>query len=278
MMSCKFNRCNASTGYASICVMALLSVSFAVFFLSSAVASADPIEAVLQSTPGNPDMLSDLNSYTIAEIEAAGGIIIGDKLFDLFTVRTTNSFNAVAPGADEILITPIQILKAGAPLGGDFGMIFNGAWSAPAEQLADSTIQFHASILPEYVEMGYAFKDNSLWITAYGVANNTDAGAVSVSENLYATHPGQGDPAFANKFVYYKSPTDNYLLDEKDFDPITEMWVIKDVVAYGGVGTVGMAHLSEFYQTFSQVPEPGTLVLLGFGAIGLAAYAWRKRR
>ncbi len=29
---------------------------------------------------------------------------------------------------------------------------------------------------------------------------------------------------------------------------------------------------------FNAIPEPGTLVLLGFGAIGLAAYAWRKRR
>ncbi|MCD4727636.1 MAG: PEP-CTERM sorting domain-containing protein [Pirellulales bacterium] len=29
---------------------------------------------------------------------------------------------------------------------------------------------------------------------------------------------------------------------------------------------------------FSAIPEPGTLVLLGFGAFGLAAYAWRKRR
>ena len=28
----------------------------------------------------------------------------------------------------------------------------------------------------------------------------------------------------------------------------------------------------------SNVPEPGTLVLLGYGVAGLLAYAWRKRK
>jgi hypothetical protein len=157
-------------------------------------------------------------------------------------------------------------------------MKFNGPWSAPAGNFADSTIEFRASILPEYAAQGYAFKDNALWLSAYGVANTTNGGAVSVSENLYVNHPSSSEPAFVNKFVYYHTSTDNQLLDVQNFAPITEMWVVKDVVAYGGVGTLGVVHLSEFYQTFSQVPEPSTVVLLMIGLATLGGYAWRKRR
>jgi hypothetical protein len=103
---------------------------------------------------GNPaDRLSDSNYYTIADIQAAGGIIIGDKLFDYFSVVATATAGALAPNAAAISITPVQV-------NGDYGMKFNGGWSALAGQIVNSTIQFHASILPAY--SGYLFEDNSL--------------------------------------------------------------------------------------------------------------------
>jgi hypothetical protein len=261
-------------GVVSIAVV--LTIATLATFAPPTTAVGEPIVAQLQPVQGE-DLLRDPVSYTIAEIIDAGGIIIGDKLFDQFSVVTTKSQNAIAPGIGEIAVTPIQVLKPGAMMGGDYGMKFNGPWSAPAGQLADSTIEFRASILPEYVDMGYAFKDNALWLTAFGVSNNTDAGAVSVSENLYHDHPSQGGAPFVNKFAYYINPSDNDLRDEQDFEPVTEMWVLKDVVAYGGTGTVGTVHLSEFYQTFSQVPEPGTFGLLAIaGIMGLIGFGRRR--
>ncbi len=258
-----------------------LLIAFSATFIFAGLASGEII-ADLQPDPNVPGRLIDPepDGYTIQEIIDAGGIIIGDKLFDAFHVTTVKSDGAIAPGANEIAITPIQIIKDGAPLGGDFGMIFNAIWSAPGGGLADSTIEFRATILPEYVDRGFAFKDNALWITAFGIGNTEPPGIVSVSENVWAQHPSQQpqDP-IVNKFVYYRTDEDKQLLDEKVFDePITQIWITKDVGANGGVGLTGVAHLSEFYQTFSQVPEPGTLALLGFGAIGMFAYAWRKRR
>ena len=83
---------------------------------------------------------------------------------------------------------------------------------------------------------------------------------------------------FANKYVFYKSDTQNKYVDQRTFAPVTEMWIVKDVVANGGIaGSGGSAHISEFYQTFSQVPEPGSLALLFAGALGLVGFAFRRR-
>ncbi len=249
----------------SILVSSVVIVALVVFstgtFASGAIIIADI---------GNPV------SYTIEEVNAAGGIQVGDKLFSDWRVTDTESQGAIAPNASEIVVTGVQI-------GGDYGLRFNSGWSAPAGQLADSTIKFKVSIVEPWLSEGWVIKDNALWIAAYGVSNNTDAGAVSVSENVYAFDPDLGHTTpIANKFVYYKDDNDNLLYDEKDFVDasgapvaLTEIWVIKDVIAYGGVGTVGVAHISEFFQTFSQVPEPATLALLGLGGIGVL---FRRRR
>ena len=117
-------------------------------------------------------------------------------------------------------------------------------------------------------------------MTAYGIANTVPPGIVSVSENLYTSDPSALPPpsSFVNELAYYRNDTDEQTSVQSSFAPITQMWVLKDVIANGGVGDTGVAHLSQFYQYFSQVPEPSTLVLLGIGGLGLLGYVWRRRR
>jgi len=209
------------------------------------------------------------NSYTIDEVMAGGGLVVGDKLFDSFRVTTTSTQGTIAPGSDAIKVT-------GVIVEGDYGLRFNGPWSAAAGQLADSTIKFRVSITEPYLSQGHLIKDNGLFMTAFGASPTLDNGMVSISENVYATDPDAGfNQPVANKLVYYISDQNNDLFDEKDFydfvqgQPVAlpEIWVVKDVVANGGLPDgVGVAHVSEFFQTFSQVPEPTTIGLLCLGS------------
>lgn len=147
---------------------------------------------------------------------------------------------------------------------------------ASGGQWVDSTIQYHVSILPDAVALGCVIDGNSLYTTGVA-AINTTGGIASISENLYSQYPGPDASSFADEGVYYMSPTNKQTLYTNTFAPVTDLWVVKDISVSGGSGP-GVMHMSEFYQTFHQTPEPSTLVLSTVGMLGLAAFAWRKRR
>ena len=124
---------------------ACLSVAFLATFGSADFALGDSIiQTTLLPVSGDPGLLEDPhpNGYSIQDIINAGGIQIGDKLFDAFSVTSLGSGGALAPDAADIRITPIEVLQPPAPFGGDFGMIFNAAWVAMDGQSVNSTIQF----------------------------------------------------------------------------------------------------------------------------------------
>jgi hypothetical protein len=212
----------------------------------------------------------DSVSYSMADINAAGGILIGDKLFDSFIVTPSASANAVAPTAANIRITAVQI-------NGDYGFKVNGLWMASGGQSVDTTIQFHAALTAAAVAQGHGIVGVNLVVTAVA-GSNTTGGVASISENVYPEFPGFGEPSLADMFTYYASQTNKSLRDTSSFAPVTDLWVVKDVGVSGGGGTGGAIAISEFYQTFHQAPEPSAMVLLGIGVVGFGGVAWRKQR
>ena len=226
------------------------------------VAEAAPIMADL----GNP------TGYTIKEVNDAGGIIVFDKLFTDFTVVSTNSFGAAAPDENAIKVTGVYINSA--PVLNEWGLKFNGGWSAGAGMVADSTITFQVSIVEPYRTQGWVVVDNTLWMDAYGWAGN---GFVSISENVYSADPrlGPAPQLVSPPKLVHSSAVFEDLVDQRDLTaPIQDFWVVKDVIANGSVTPGDFAHLSQFYQTFSQVPEPATLAFL---ALGVAVVVRRRR-
>lgn len=203
-------------------------------------------------------------TYTLTQVNDAGGIRVGDKLFTDFIADVAKSQGALAPGLDEINIRGVQV-------DGDFGLVFTGLWQATGGQLSDTTITFKVT-----AGDGYLIKDNGLKLIGFGALNG---GSVGITENVY-DGPPLTSSAIANKIVSYTREGDETVLgvgvleDHEEFTPLQEIWVVKDVGASGGVNSNGFAHVSQFMQTFSQIPEPATMALLAFGGLALL----RRRR
>jgi hypothetical protein len=49
------------------------------------------------------------------------------------------------------------------------------------------------------------------------------------------------------------------------------------VIAFG-VGSSGVPGTDTGSFTISVVPEPGSLILVGLGALGISGFTWRRRR
>ncbi|MCC5828180.1 MAG: PEP-CTERM sorting domain-containing protein [Phycisphaeraceae bacterium] len=202
-------------------------------------------------------------SYTISEIQDAGGVVVGDKLFADFSVVSTASPSVTsAPDASTILIKPF--INAA----GDIGLEFFDGWAVATGQHINTNIQFSVEATAPWMIDG-----TTLGLTSFGA---NFGGIVSIAENLFATDPS--NPPF--DFViedgllasYAKDDPANQLMDSVAFDPISKMWVVKDITVRGGVvedGQIGHAHLSRFYQIYHQIPEPASLALMGLGAMVL---------
>jgi hypothetical protein len=253
----------ARTGVSGSLLVGLLAV------FGPGNAARGEIVSNLQPVYGAPGVFLDSLSHSIADINAAGGILIGNELFDSFTVTGSSSPGIVAPTAGSIQITGVEI-------NGDYGFKVNASWMALGQQWVDSTITFRASFVGGPVAEGHGLNSADVYMTA--VAGTTGSGAIaSISEDLYPTYPGFGDPPFADEFVYYAGSANKRLHDTAAFVPVTSMWVVKDIGVSGGGSATGAMGLSEFYETFGQLPEPSAFVLAGIGVAGLvAAHSCRK--
>jgi PEP-CTERM motif len=225
-----------------------------------------------------------ISNVTVAD--TVGNVLqVGDKLFDNFLVSVTSVGDPITPGASGINIIG-QINTDG-----EFGLAFTAAWSVLPTQLLDTALQFHVSVADGYNQL---IHDNTLAISG---TNTTPNGFVSVDESVYVNKfMGSGGNIqqlpLALKHVEISS-TEVVLSDHEVFiDPFTQqetalpsVWIVKDIMLNGGNvplqtfetnnDTNGSARLSIVVQTFSQVPEPASLVLFGLG--GTVVF-WRRRR
>lgn len=187
-----------------------------------------------------------------------GGIlIVGDKEFSEFDLFGFATGGAIPPDYDSVFI------QGGVDnVTGDYGLRFTLLLNAGPNQAANANLSFKVSILPNYEE--YFIKDVGIVVTGVSA---TDTGVVNLGETVWDAPIPTGN--LLASLSCSMSTSGAVLTDYYEFNPVKEIWVYKDLSVSGGTGLYGSAHLSEFFQFYSQIPEPATIVLLGLGALML---------
>jgi hypothetical protein len=180
---------------------------------------------------------------------------VGDKEFSEFHVDiVTVSGGAFLPDPNTMTVQGVRDVATG-----DYGLRFNGfSWSAGSNQIITVDLSFKVSIQPGYDD--YFIKDVWLYLTGAGAGGT---GVVTAGENVWDHFPGGTE--IASLYSWCDANNAN-LSDYAAFAPLKEIYIQTKHISVTG-GTNGSAHFSEFFQFYSQVPEPATLVLLGTASI-----------
>jgi len=198
-------------------------------------------------------LLSDL-------VSSQRGITSGDKLFDNFSVTVTpnaSGFYVMDPSAIDV--------KA-KQYGNDYGIELSGPMSASADAAVVLLLEFDATVTdPKMVlhDIGLSFN---------GVATSPQ-GIASVTETIFL--PGT-NTVVGQAYVATPSPlSDLVILSSVPGTALRKVHVVKDIKLIGGPD--GVSGISYIRQSFSQVPEPSSLIALCTGIIGLLGLRRRKR-
>jgi len=192
---------------------------------------------------------------TIIDFPGGLNVQIGDKNFaDFFFSYIDSNGN---PNDD---LTKSNVLLTALMNDIGFGISLQQPFIAVGGDFKDIAFKYSVTV----TDPNFHISDIHLSIT--GSAGNGGLGTVGEDAfiggfgatkvgHLQASIPvATGDVAFAN------------IVPTQD-----KLWVQKDIIATGGGAANGFASITIIDQTFSQVPEPSTVMLVGLGLLGLIA-------
>jgi hypothetical protein len=216
--------------------------------------SAFPANAATVTCPtvGTYDTLMGLNS--------AGGCTIDNLVFSNFTFASTQTNGAAAVTAGDLVISSI-IDSVPASVGFAFADI---PITAGAGQTSDVVVTYTVS-----AESG-APTITGAALSEVGRAV-PDTGVATIDEALCTDPLAPACPA-ADSFGLHTSFNSTVIqkpVDSVDFAGVTGIAVTDHLHAAGGI--VGSGEITGFSNTFTDTPEPTTLLLIGFGLLVIMA-------
>jgi len=150
------------------------------------------------------------------------------------------------------------------------GFLFNAPWGARAGETQGSLLSYTVQVN----QGGNAISDLSLYM--FGAAT-LGTGQVSVAETYCAgdTFADMCANGTLGELLTILNSNTSILHASASFDPVNIVDVSVNVVALGG-GDNSFAVVSGVQNQFSEVPEPGSMLLMSTGALGLAGILRRK--
>ena len=182
---------------------------------------------------------------------------VGDKLFGNFSFSYIDTDGI---SSDDLTRSNVTLSTLSNVIG--FGLQFQQPLLAIGPVIKDISLAYTAAVVQP---SGNLISDIHLAIPGSSSGNG---GLGTVGET--ALVGGFGGTSIGTLQASTPAAT-NDVLAINIVPPQPELWVQKNVTVTGGNAANGFASISEIDQTYSQVPEPSTVLLVGLGLLGLVA-------
>jgi hypothetical protein len=187
-----------------------------------------------------------------------GPLQIKDKRFTNF-----GYFRGGGPEASTIDVSLVEEAD------GRLGLKFTGLWEL------NSTFNESTSS-----QIGYRVTSLGAAINAFHMSGNPSVtgGDGRVNLGAFASTPELPVISISDEVINGMHTT--RLTDSSKFSPVNTLQVATQfrLSVMGTQDAPVRARVTSFTQTYTQVPEPATLLLFATGLLGLLGYAWRKRK
>ncbi|HMO83477.1 MAG TPA: PEP-CTERM sorting domain-containing protein [Lacipirellulaceae bacterium] len=192
---------------------------------------------------------------------AVMGLKVGDKEFTGFSYSRIGDM----PPSDNVRVLGFR------DSGGNWGISFHGAFlDLPGGSFSDALIRFMVNVAEAEAAAGWRINGANLFIGGAGAGGPDSAFIVdeSFQENdvlleAYVTTLGGAQQAKTS--------------DSATFAPVVKLNVTKDILAIAAAGNSLPARATVIDQSFTQIPEPTSLALLGMTGLAMVSVVRRRR-
>ncbi len=246
----------------------LLKAVLAVAAIAS-LAATQATAAHINLTPAGGNGTVSSTNVTLADLiaDAQGSVTVGDKVFTGFGY----SFGGDMPASSQIQVLGLKDAV------GNWGLRFQGPFldlpGGPGNGASDAHISFAVEVAPAQAAQGIRITDANLQIFGVGAGEDSqfsvDEGFAGLTELLNTHYSTLGAATVANPDF---QQSDSVIFGT----PQLKLFVVKDILALANVNSTQAARVTVIDQSFSQIPEPTSMVLFGVAGMGMVAVARRR--